>query len=620
MDEVKQDVSVSLALIRRLDAAGAEARQRADAGLKKLYETRADDDSRAVLAAQIARDLEIVQKSRANAVAEARFLQAAVRDARRAMATKAAGLAEYVKAASEGAPSGLVPKRAVIMMKETESGPGAMTGTVEQAQVPVGYVPGEDDALYCVCNRPSFGDMVACDNPTCSKEWFHMACVGLDKAPRGRWICPLCRRPRGRPRKNLDPEDVGMAKQALKLRLKVLGLGPVPTSEPGPVVEKKRGPGRPPGRRSSMPEPERPRRGPGRPPGRPGRRPGRPGRSVRPGRPGRPGRPRVVATETGHEPTRIRLPVPRARRQTVPVQTLIETLDEPVDELLDEQPNEPPALAENAPVQADVTDIPIDPRLLPVRRRGRPRKDSLRYLESQKQREQAARAAREAQAARQGSGRQTRNSIRRAQAEAESESAVIDDDADALIRRPARRTQNSSSRHEPTIPARTSPRQTQASPRRHAPEQPARTSPRRAVRDSTPQRAATDSAATRSQPTVSLRTSPRRAVRATTPHQPPVDSALLRPQRRSTRLAGTSPAPENAPEPPQRKRTAEPPDQHPPQKIRLVGPPAQPSRTPSQSSRFAETAARVLRRATRLSGALEPAYRRSSRLRGIAAL
>ena len=36
---------------------------------------------------------------------------------------------------------------------------------------------------YCYCNQVSYGSMVACDAKDCSREWFHLSCVGLTKAP-----------------------------------------------------------------------------------------------------------------------------------------------------------------------------------------------------------------------------------------------------------------------------------------------------------------------------------------------------------------------------------------------------------------------------------------------------
>lgn len=51
---------------------------------------------------------------------------------------------------------------------------------------------GSDDRKYCMCQKVSYGDMVACDNPDCEFEWFHWPCVGLTKEPVGVWICPPC--------------------------------------------------------------------------------------------------------------------------------------------------------------------------------------------------------------------------------------------------------------------------------------------------------------------------------------------------------------------------------------------------------------------------------------------
>lgn len=43
-----------------------------------------------------------------------------------------------------------------------------------------------DEPTYCYCNNISYGEMVACDNDACAKEWFHLECAGLDKAPVGK--------------------------------------------------------------------------------------------------------------------------------------------------------------------------------------------------------------------------------------------------------------------------------------------------------------------------------------------------------------------------------------------------------------------------------------------------
>ena len=41
----------------------------------------------------------------------------------------------------------------------------------------------EGEERYCYCNGVSYGEMVACDNKDCKREWFHLACAGLKKPP-----------------------------------------------------------------------------------------------------------------------------------------------------------------------------------------------------------------------------------------------------------------------------------------------------------------------------------------------------------------------------------------------------------------------------------------------------
>ncbi|KAI0692001.1 hypothetical protein BC835DRAFT_92717 [Cytidiella melzeri] len=52
---------------------------------------------------------------------------------------------------------------------------------------------GDDGRTYCFCDRVSFGEMIACDDGNCEREWFHLACIGLTVAPEGSWICETCR-------------------------------------------------------------------------------------------------------------------------------------------------------------------------------------------------------------------------------------------------------------------------------------------------------------------------------------------------------------------------------------------------------------------------------------------
>ncbi|KXS16082.1 hypothetical protein M427DRAFT_111365 [Gonapodya prolifera JEL478] len=54
--------------------------------------------------------------------------------------------------------------------------------------------------LWCICQRPSFGEMVGCDNEECPIEWYHYECVGLSAPPEGAWYCDYCKAkfPKGR--------------------------------------------------------------------------------------------------------------------------------------------------------------------------------------------------------------------------------------------------------------------------------------------------------------------------------------------------------------------------------------------------------------------------------------
>ncbi|KAG1673419.1 hypothetical protein FOA52_002184 [Chlamydomonas sp. UWO 241] len=53
-------------------------------------------------------------------------------------------------------------------------------------------IQADNEPLYCYCQKPSHGEMVACDHDECAVEWFHYECVGLTAAPTGEWHCPDC--------------------------------------------------------------------------------------------------------------------------------------------------------------------------------------------------------------------------------------------------------------------------------------------------------------------------------------------------------------------------------------------------------------------------------------------
>ena len=72
-----------------------------------------------------------------------------------------------------------------------------------------------NEPRYCVCQRVSFGAMIACDNENCDMEWFHYSCVGLSTEAKfkGNWYCPACTAERRRLKKLEAKEAAAAAKK-----------------------------------------------------------------------------------------------------------------------------------------------------------------------------------------------------------------------------------------------------------------------------------------------------------------------------------------------------------------------------------------------------------------------
>ena len=58
----------------------------------------------------------------------------------------------------------------------------------------------EKELPYCPCEEPNDQEMINCDGTQCEYEWWHYACAGLtsETIPEGKWICPECRKTKGR--------------------------------------------------------------------------------------------------------------------------------------------------------------------------------------------------------------------------------------------------------------------------------------------------------------------------------------------------------------------------------------------------------------------------------------
>ncbi|CCA68441.1 hypothetical protein PIIN_02305 [Serendipita indica DSM 11827] len=50
-----------------------------------------------------------------------------------------------------------------------------------------------DDGPYCLCQEKSYGEMIGCDNGAdCPYQWFHVACVKVQKPLPPTWYCDIC--------------------------------------------------------------------------------------------------------------------------------------------------------------------------------------------------------------------------------------------------------------------------------------------------------------------------------------------------------------------------------------------------------------------------------------------
>ncbi|KAL5011782.1 hypothetical protein ScPMuIL_010333 [Solemya velum] len=49
--------------------------------------------------------------------------------------------------------------------------------------------------VYCYCGLPEDHDMmIGCEDENCEIEWYHLICLKIKKVPKGKWICPECRK------------------------------------------------------------------------------------------------------------------------------------------------------------------------------------------------------------------------------------------------------------------------------------------------------------------------------------------------------------------------------------------------------------------------------------------
>ncbi|OXB60490.1 hypothetical protein ASZ78_000781 [Callipepla squamata] len=100
---------------------------------------------------------------------------------------KAARARSKGKNSDEEAPK-TAQKKLKLVRTSTEYGmPSVTFGNVHPSDV-LDMPVDPNEPTYCLCHQVSYGEMIGCDNPDCSIEWFHFACVGLTTKPRGKCV------------------------------------------------------------------------------------------------------------------------------------------------------------------------------------------------------------------------------------------------------------------------------------------------------------------------------------------------------------------------------------------------------------------------------------------------
>lgn len=75
------------------------------------------------------------------------------------------------------------------------SRPPICQGENDKENTPSSSSAGTSTSLvYCYCRQPEDDrEMIGCDNPGCSTEWYHTNCLEIKSIPKGKWYCPTCR-------------------------------------------------------------------------------------------------------------------------------------------------------------------------------------------------------------------------------------------------------------------------------------------------------------------------------------------------------------------------------------------------------------------------------------------
>ena len=48
--------------------------------------------------------------------------------------------------------------------------------------------------VWCYCRKQEYGIMIQCESGSCEIDRFHTDCLKITRIPKGKWVCPECRK------------------------------------------------------------------------------------------------------------------------------------------------------------------------------------------------------------------------------------------------------------------------------------------------------------------------------------------------------------------------------------------------------------------------------------------
>lgn len=186
MDDLQVDLRWSLRLIGELDGQYNKLMEDIDSKLKQVQEKSVSDPCRQDTIRDIAQKSADARLIRLNCLDESKFMCESVEYVYNQIAAEIVKLKNpaWVRDSSN-TKDDVLREANKVEMRLTRSN---KRKSQEEEEEPVK----DEEPRYCICNDVFYGEMIGCDDPKCKKEWYHLGCIGLKRAPKGDWVCPEC--------------------------------------------------------------------------------------------------------------------------------------------------------------------------------------------------------------------------------------------------------------------------------------------------------------------------------------------------------------------------------------------------------------------------------------------